>query len=162
MKKKHIITVFNWLLVVICMTAIFLFSHQDSSQSGELSGNISEAIYGPIVETFPDTDVTEESIHISLRMLGHFGLFMLLGATLINALYRDLKDKRYAVLFSILGAMLYAVTDETHQIFVPGRTFEIFDILIDSLGATVGVMILYLIFNTFLKNKSDTENQVNT
>ena len=42
-------------------------------------------------------------------------------------------------------AILYAVTDELHQIYVPGRSFGIRDIVIDSLGALTGIFIPKLI-----------------
>lgn len=44
-------------------------------------------------------------------------------------------------LFSVLLAMLYALSDEIHQIFVPGRTFQVIDLVIDFLGILFGVFL---------------------
>ncbi|MGV8147186.1 MAG: VanZ family protein [Alkaliphilus sp.] len=42
---------------------------------------------------------------------------------------------------TLLVCVLYAISDETHQIFVPGRSAQVSDILIDSVGAAVGILI---------------------
>ena len=38
-------------------------------------------------------------------------------------------------------AILYAITDEIHQSFVPGRTALLSDVVIDSIGAGAGLLI---------------------
>ena len=43
------------------------------------------------------------------------------------------------------ASALYAVTDEIHQYFVPGRSGEITDVLIDSIGCLIGVMIMSIV-----------------
>ncbi|HJA34824.1 MAG TPA: VanZ family protein [Candidatus Mediterraneibacter merdigallinarum] len=41
-----------------------------------------------------------------------------------------------------LTAALYAATDEVHQLFVPGRSGQISDVILDSAGALAGVLVL--------------------
>ena len=55
---------------------------------------------------------------------------------------------------SILLSFLYACTDELHQIFVPGRSAQFRDVLIDTLGASFGATITYLIIKLFTKIKT--------
>lgn len=43
-----------------------------------------------------------------------------------------------------LIAVCYAATDETHQLFVPGRSGQVRDVLIDSVGAAIGVLLATL------------------
>ena len=43
-----------------------------------------------------------------------------------------------AVLVAIVISSLYGVSDEYHQLFVPGRTFDVFDMLADAIGSVVG------------------------
>ena len=50
------------------------------------------------------------------------------------------------VLLSLLICFLYACSDEIHQLFVPGRSGEARDVLIDTLGACLGVSFYYLVF----------------
>jgi VanZ family protein len=45
--------------------------------------------------------------------------------------------------FSLLLAALYAATDETHQIFVPGREAAVRDVLLDTCGAALGLMVAW-------------------
>jgi VanZ family protein len=67
-----------------------------------------------------------------LRKLGHAAEFALLGALLARAL----RDDRGAF---ALGAA-YAVTDEIHQHFVPGRVGAWYDVAIDSVGVALGIL----------------------
>ena len=51
------------------------------------------------------------------------------------------KESKYLSL-AILASALYACTDELHQLFVPGRTGQIFDVFVDTLGATFGCLLV--------------------
>ena len=51
------------------------------------------------------------------------------------------KESKYLFL-AILASALYACTDELHQLFVPGRTGQIFDVFVDTLGATFGCLLV--------------------
>lgn len=55
--------------------------------------------------------------------------------------------------------MIYACTDEIHQLFVPGRSGQFRDVMIDSLGAFIGILILsifLMIINHLKKRKSQS------
>ena len=67
-----------------------------------------------------------------------------------------LNSVKYALAMSIFLSFLYACTDELHQIFVPGRSAQFRDILIDTLGASFGITITHLIINLFAKVKART------
>ena len=69
-----------------------------------------------------------------LRKLAHTAEYAILGGLLLRAL----RSAPAAVLF----ASAYAVTDELHQAFVRGRHGSPVDWLIDTLGATLGVVVL--------------------
>ena len=62
-----------------------------------------------------------------------------------------LNPIKYPLIMSISLSFLYACTDEIHQIFVPGRSAQFRDILIDTLGASFGATITYLIIKLFAK-----------
>jgi len=70
---------------------------------------------------------------VVLRKLAHAAEFGVLGALLLRAI------DRAGVAFA-LGA-LYAVSDELHQMFVPGRMGSPLDVAIDTLGVTCGVLL---------------------
>ena len=61
---------------------------------------------------------------------------------------------KYTLAMSILFSFLYACTDELHQIFVPGRSAQFRDVLIDTLGASFGIAITYLTIKFFTKIKT--------
>ena len=65
--------------------------------------------------------------------------------------------------------IIYALTDEWHQMFVPGRAAEWKDVLTDSFGALTGILIIVAIFLTFVRKRfyqksiseSDSSDQEN-
>jgi len=67
-----------------------------------------------------------------LRKIAHLTEYAILGALLVRALSRP-------GLAILLGG-LYAVSDEVHQHFVRGRHAAWYDVLIDTIGVTVGVV----------------------
>jgi len=56
--------------------------------------------------------------------------------------------------------MLYAITDEFHQYFVPGRSAEIRDVLIDSSGAFIGILLTIGIIQIKRKLKSKYRKEI--
>ena len=53
--------------------------------------------------------------------------------------------KTNTILYPLLFSMLYACSDELHQLFVPGRFCAFKDVMIDSSGAFVGILLYHLI-----------------
>jgi VanZ family protein len=43
----------------------------------------------------------------------------------------------------VIGMLLFAISDESHQLFVPGRTASLFDIALDVLGSFLGLTIFH-------------------
>lgn len=52
---------------------------------------------------------------------------------------------KHKVLISILVCMIYAITDETHQLFVSGRTEQVLDVLIDTIGSLTSILLIKFI-----------------
>ncbi len=70
---------------------------------------------------------------------GHVVGYALLGLAYLHAMEpRGLAHLRLARI-AVLLAALYAVSDEVHQVFVPGRGASVRDVLIDTVGASLGV-----------------------
>jgi VanZ family protein len=69
-----------------------------------------------------------------LRKLAHAAEYAVLGALLVRALQREP--------LAILVGSAYAVTDEVHQAFVPGRQGAVVDVLIDAVGVLIGVYVV--------------------
>ena len=63
----------------------------------------------------------------------------------------NIKDFKKTGILSFLFSVIYASSDEFHQIFVPGRDGNIIDVLIDSSGALVGILISSIIYFLIIK-----------
>ncbi len=124
--KKNI----NIILLIIWMIIIFIMS----SFNGESSGNQSNFIVNIISQIFNISNINYLSFII--RKLAHFTEYFILGILVINNFNKI--DKKI-IFGSITFCMLYAFTDEFHQLFVSGRSGQVTDVLIDSIGAICGI-----------------------
>lgn len=85
-----------------------------------------------------------------IRNIGHFIEFGVFGVFIY--LLTDLHTNRTSTI--VLGiCALYAASDEIHQIFVAGRGVSIIDWIIDCVGASIGILITYLLANCIKKAK---------
>ena len=93
----------------------------------------------------------------AVRKTGHFGEYGMLGILVTGFLltFEGIRklQKRYIVLFATLWCMLYAATDEVHQLFVKGRSAEIIDVFVDAFGGFLAAVILVTIWNKISKRK---------
>lgn len=131
-KNKRII---NIVLVVFWMALIFTMSSFNSTESS----NQSNFIVDIISKILNINNI--ELLSLIIRKLAHFTEYFILGILLSN-LILSYNKKAY---ISIIICILYAISDEIHQIFVPGRSCQILDITIDSLGSILGIYLLLLI-----------------
>ena len=112
-KQKIIVMALSWIIVIITMIMISNFSMQD----GERSAETSDKIVDTIVEMMPNKDqITvqqKNNIRFSVRKLAHFGIYMLLGFTLINAFRNSFPIKTVFIsLISAASSFLFATCDE--------------------------------------------------
>ncbi len=140
----------SWMPAALIMLMIFLFSAKPAEVSGKSSLAISKVVlsaYEQIVDYVPDTAEAEllDRIDHIVRKTAHFIEYALLAAAI--ALHcRVIKTKvSYGLLLSILIAGLYACTDEYHQTFVPGRSGQLSDVLLDTIGAAAGAICFSLL-----------------
>ena len=137
--KKHI----NILLVLIWMAVIFIMSSFNATESS----NQSNIIVNIIVNIFNINNINLVSFII--RKLAHFTEYLILGILTYNLINNHNKKTYIAIIICVL----YAISDEIHQMFVPGRSCQILDMTIDSLGSITGIYLLKLI------NKYKTERR---
>ena len=140
--KTSVIRAILIALIISVMIIIFALSAQDSADSGNASGGFTEALlalFGMSREEMgEEAFLAAESF---IRSAAHFSEYALLAflAMLLLATYK-LGGARSLVL-SVAFAAVYAVTDEIHQIFVPGRAAQISDWLVDTGGALCGALV---------------------
>jgi VanZ family protein len=130
----------RWAPVAAWAALIFLAS------TSWFAGPRTEAVVLPVLTwLFPHASLqTLETMHAILRKLGHFTEYLIFGLLIARAL-RDARGWRWQhALLAVTLAASYAVTDELHQRFVPGRTPAVGDVAIDAVGAIVGQIWLAL------------------
>lgn len=136
MKRK----ILSWTLVVSWMALIFYLSHQPATQSNGLSTGITEKVIEIIEKIAPNLDNDIRSFNHIIRKNAHFFSYLILGILVSNVVsnYQSVRKKAFILALSI--CVLYAISDEVHQLFIPGRSGQIKDVFIDSVGAVVGVL----------------------
>ena len=133
-----------WMCVVTWMAVIFFLSAQEASQSSSLSGS---AIWSVAKITQPgfremprdeQESMVEQYQHIA-RKTAHMLAYMVLGVLCMTALfqYSIRRGIRTAAAFAVCVG--YAGMDEVHQLFVAGRSGQITDVGIDTIGVFLGI-----------------------
>jgi VanZ family protein len=69
----------------------------------------------------------------------------------IQGTYDLTENKRISI--SLIVGIIYAISDEIHQGFIPGRAAKITDVMIDTMGVAVGILVLLLILTIINKIK---------
>ncbi|MCF6268848.1 MAG: VanZ family protein [Melioribacteraceae bacterium] len=92
--------------------------------------------------------------------LKHFGAYLVLAFLLNFTLYIQKKFpllSKKSMLFTFLITTFYGIIDEVHQIFIPGRAFDWWDLVADGLGSLIGILLVKVIIsenlNSSKKNK---------
>lgn len=145
----------TWIPAILIMVMIYTFSSKPANISGQSSMQLVDSIYSVYENITGQTKVEEdrlstlETLERIVRKGAHVLEYTLLSLSLAWPLWlRGLRGARLG-LFSIGISVIYAATDEFHQTFVPGRSGEIRDVLIDSLGALIGFLIFILIIKIY-------------
>ena len=118
---------------------------------------LSDSLLDTIIRffAFKADEETLAFLSVFIRKVAHFAIYALLGA-LIFLLMRvgyETEGKRSVILPPVFSAF-YAVTDEIHQLVVSGRSGQVRDVLIDSLGAVAGTLFLFFIFEILRRRKN--------
>lgn len=130
-------------LVLVWMLVIFMFSSSDGASSSATSGYLTNKVIEVFTGVTPsDKEYNEIKSNVSfiVRKVAHFTEYFILGLLLMNMMFiLDIKSNR--IIYSIMIVILYAISDELHQMLVDGRNGYIGDVLLDSSG---GMFAIYL------------------
>jgi VanZ family protein len=132
----------SWLPVLIWVTVIFIFSSNPDPYK-----YLPEAWRSVV----PLHEISNSSLTEWIGQLMHFVEYLVLAFLLRRSLHASGRDARALYKTSAAGtkipalviliSMLFALSDEIHQLFVPGRAFQVVDLLIDLLGVLCGVYL---------------------
>jgi len=147
-----------WLLATLCcMGAIYYFSSQPSEISGNMSGSLTRNIIRVFIrlfryEGYEASERVIDTAHFLVRKGAHFFIFFVLAFCVTNTVRQITNSKKHIFWIALCISSFYAVTDELHQYFVPGRAAMWQDWMIDTLGALFGVIFALCLFR---KNKTN-------
>ena len=151
--------IFRYIFIVLSISLmgyIFIMSSQTAAASTQSSGRVIRKIAEVIVADFEQKPVDYQLDYISslqyfVRKTAHFVLYFGLGFSVCgSALTFADKTVFHKSLISFVIAFLYAVSDEVHQLFVEGRSGQISDVLLDSVGIIFGILFINFMFS-FIK-----------
>ncbi|WP_404445697.1 VanZ family protein [Sutcliffiella horikoshii] len=154
--QKKVVEVVSWGLVVGWMGLIFYLSAQPGEQSADLSGGITELVNEIVEQVAPAAEFKMDEVSFFVRKNAHLFAYMLLAVLTLNAVRRSGGHGFKSMGAAFILSVLYAISDEVHQLFVPGRSGQVSDVLLDSTGALVGI-VLYAVISRGLARKRQTE-----
>ena len=158
MKIKQSISI---ILVILWMLVVFSFS----AQNGSKSSGISNKVAGKIIDIINLTNIGEqeerqikiEKIEPVIRKMAHLTIYILGGILISNMMFQlILKNSiKLKIGISAIFGIVFAITDEIHQLFVGGRSGRIQDVIIDSIGVIIGIVFFQIIRKIILSSKEE-------
>lgn len=148
-KKINIIRIILIILLFITFARIFSFSNQNGVQSSGVSRKVTKILTNNIKKvqamSKEEKEIFMNNAEKIIRKLAHFSIYTVVGF-LMMALMSTYNAKtiiRVSISFGI--GVIYAISDEIHQYFIPGRSGRVFDVIIDSFGVLTGICIIMII-----------------
>src|SRR5699024_12711859 len=99
--------------------------------------------------------IDELFFHYIVRRVAHLSAFFILGILTMFAFEHRINRNTVQMAVAFLIGVLYAASDEVHQLFVPGRSGELRDVGIDTMGVLCGIIIYVLLQKMFRKMSSE-------
>lgn len=138
--RSKIYRIFSILAVMAVMGIIFYLSAQNGEESTQTSGFV-----GELLALIFKGDVAQDV----LRTFAHFSEYAVLGFLMYNVFYSF--NVKFAPIVSAALSWAYAWSDEIHQLFVPQRAFQLFDLAVDLCGIILGTSIIFILFRVINK-----------
>lgn len=134
---------------ILWMAMIFAFSAQPADVSTETSHGVGYFIGECFVSDFgewsdEEKDAFSAKIDFPVRKCAHASEYAILAVLVALAVGSYGFSYGKAACIAFIVTFLYAASDESHQLFVPGRSGKITDVLIDAAGGLAGSMLLLL------------------
>lgn len=128
-----------------------MFSNAPSNESSETSSKVITTFI-EIRDNITNNNTSEidktiiiENLSFIVRKLAHITEYIILAFLMYNVLHNyNINDYKIVIILCII----YSCTDEFHQLFIPGRSGQIIDVLIDTIGIIIGTTFYYLLIKT--------------
>ncbi len=147
------------LLTLLWMTVIFMFSAKNADDSTEQSSFVTNILMNIFSNVYRNSDLSDkmqiiESMSFAIRKAAHFSIYSVLGLLSFLSVYYLTKFSNKTPFISLLICFIYACSDETHQLFVPGRSGQLRDVFIDFSGALLMTLIILAVRKIYRKIKN--------
>ena len=143
---------------LLWMARIYMYSSEVASLSDGRSSRTALKISAVIAEINHMTEEEEErfanDIEGFIRKCAHMYLYAVLAALLYGVFLTYAVKNARSACSSLLISILYAASDEIHQLFVPGRSGQFKDVIIDTGGAVIGLCAALTVYFVIKKIKS--------
>lgn len=136
----------RFILLITMSFLIFYFS----SQNGTESGNLSFEFFQMLGLSFEQID----KIHFLGRKMAHVTEYFIL--TILTARVIKVTKLKNKILLTFIYPLLFAASDEFHQTFIPGRSGQITDVFVDSIGIILAIALI-VIFKYFQEEENNFE-----
>lgn len=162
--RNHSKIIISWILVIAWAIVIFYLSGKCADDSQAQSRGVISSVTGIFGTIITDEEVMT-NIDGIVRETAHGVEYFILGLLTFNAVFLSVMAKNQAdneeinhieaksnenekkcLLISVLICTLYSISDEIHQIPIPGRAFEFKDLFIDFVGITLGTLAMYMFY----------------
>lgn len=142
-KRKYVRYIFR-VFAILWMALIFSMSARDADLSTEDSNTVGYYIARMTVSGFDEMTATEQQVYIDaldhgIRKSAHMTEYAILAILICFSFEAP------GILKPWLCTVLYAMSDECHQLFVPGRSGQFTDVCIDGAGAFLGLVLILII-----------------
>lgn len=137
-KRKEI----SWILLIAWMILIAVMSNQPATISDSQSVGTINFLQSIGINV---DSIFGELSNFVIRKCAHFLEYAILGILFYNVLKMYFENKKLMIL-CVLFCMFYAITDELHQLFVPGREGALRDVIIDTCGGSFGTIINNILY----------------
>lgn len=154
-KQAWIYKALAFLPAIVMMGVIFYFSSLDATNSSEESSRVVNGIIWLLKKlslidmNSYETAQLAETLTYPVRKMAHMTEYAVLAMTLLWGFHNLVTNKCY--IFSWLVSIVYAMTDEIHQLYVPGRAGKPTDVMIDGTGALIGLLFVYCMISIVTK-----------
>lgn len=154
MKIKIIRSVLLVLLLGI-FGIIFGFSNQDADKSGKVSNRVAEIIVKQLqLDKIENKQPIQERTQKIIRKVAHFSIYTLVGLLAMAYISTYNLKESQRVIISLCIGIVYAMSDEIHQLFIPGRAGQLTDVILDTMGVILGILLILVMLEIDKKIKN--------
>ena len=164
--KINIIRAILIILLLGTFFMIFGFSNQNAEKSGGLRTRVTEEVTKNIkpIQNL-EKDQKENVLHrieSVIRKIAHFSIYTIVGLLLMSLLSTYPLKENIKIITSLGIGVLYAISDEVHQLFISGRSGQITDVLLDSMGVLLGIFLVLLVIKIITSNLLNKKMNINS